>query len=88
MSLWNVLGKVGLFGSYGGAAGLLGLAGAGFDHGDVSSCSGEEDEDEWPDFEGRLVGVARCVSPAEVGRRGFMGEILRASLGNWWPEGN
>ena len=80
MSLCNVLGKVGLFGSYGGAARLLGLAGAGFDHGHVGSCSGEEDEDEWPDFEGRLVGVARCVSPAEVGRRGFMGEVLRESF--------
>ena len=32
------------------ATGLLGLVGAGLDHGHVSSCSGEEDEDKWPEF--------------------------------------
>lgn len=39
-----------------GATGLLGLAGTGLNHVNVGSCSGEEDEDEWPDLE-RLIGV-------------------------------
>lgn len=53
-----------LFGCHRGATGLLGLAGAVLDHVNVGSCSGDEDEDEWPDLEG-LIGVwPRDVSSA------------------------
>ena len=87
MSPCNEVDKLGLFGSYGGYAGLLGLAGTGFDHGHVGSCSDEEYKDEWPDLEGGLVGVARCVSSAEEGWTGFVGNIMGAPLRNWYPGG-
>lgn len=87
MSLCNEVDKLGLFGSYGGSAGLLGLAGTGFDHGHVGSRSDEEYEDEWPDLKGGLVGVTRCVSSAEEGWTGFVGNILGTPLRNWCPGG-
>ena len=45
-----------LFWCHRGATGFLGLAGTGLDHVYVGSCSGEKDEDEWPDLES-LIGV-------------------------------
>ena len=45
-----------LFRRHRGATGFLWLAGAGLDHVNEGSCSGKEDEDEWPDLDG-LIGV-------------------------------
>ncbi len=45
-----------LFGCHRRPTGLLRLAGAGLHHVNVGSCSGEEDEDEWPELE-RLIGI-------------------------------
>ena len=53
-----------LFGSHRGATGLLGLAGADLDQVDVGSCSGEEDENERPEFEGLIGLCSRDVRSA------------------------
>ena len=56
--------KLKLLGGHSGATWLLGLAGTTFDHKNVGSRSGEEDEHEWPDLEGLIGGWTRYVSSA------------------------
>ena len=56
--------KLKLLGCHSGATWLLGLAGTTFDHQNVGSRSGEEDEDKRPDLEGLIGGWTRYVSSA------------------------